>query len=72
MREIVRIYLAAIVLMAASLPLGGCFLTGGQSSLQGIMKHCTAYGPLRYGAGGLGFGAAFACDASTAHALKPR
>lgn len=64
------ILLAAVIV--ASLSLQGCIFGAARGGLAEVMKHCTAYGPLKMGVGGPGFGAAFACGTGTERALQPR
>lgn len=62
--------LAALV--AASSLLQGC-ATPARGGLKEVMRSCTAYGPLRAGKNGFGFGAAFTCDGiRPSKALEPK
>ena len=49
--------------IAVALFLAGC-------TFDELAKHCTAYGPFKAGSGGVGFGAAFGCDATAAVAMQ--
>lgn len=63
---------ALAAVLAASLFLSGCFYGPARGGLSEVMKHCTAYGPLRYGAGGPGFGVSFACGVAVTKTTTPR